>query len=83
MNYRRFEYGSPFVNENSGRFTVDKANEKKLRMIMSKYLSQAREEGVEFEAGAAQVKMPYAVGTLCGAVFAKFYTDAFCSPKYV
>ena len=27
--------------------------------------------------------MPFVVGPLVGIVFAKFYTDAFCSPKYV
>jgi hypothetical protein len=27
--------------------------------------------------------MPFLVGPLSGAVFAKFYTDAFCSTKFV
>ncbi len=62
---------------------MDKVNEARLRTVIGNYLVQAKKDGVTLEEGAAQVKYPFAVGPLCGAVFAKFYTDAFCSNKYV
>ncbi|KRX01903.1 hypothetical protein PPERSA_05742 [Pseudocohnilembus persalinus] len=80
-------YGSPFQNTNSGIVQNDRENKKRLQQGLSNWWkSTAQDEEfrnqIQNSFDSNFVSSAKWAAPLAGLALGKFYTDAFCSPRY-
>lgn len=78
-------FGSPFYNTGAGRTPFDWKNKRRLRLGMRNWWKSLEpEEKKKYNAFIGYDKVGYARigGPILGLALGKFFTDAYCSPRF-